>query len=280
VHGGAVRRYRAASGTPDRPDRASSSPNGARHGRESTYHGGMIGVADTRLFTTMLDHLICDCDGVLVDSEVIADRVLFETLSATFPHLDFEDAAKSAFGQQTSRFLAGLEAHFGIRMPDDFIETIERNIETGLAQSLAPITGVRDALLKVSLPAAVVSNSRLVRVRSSLKRASLTEIFGDRVFSSEQVARPKPYPDVYLHAAHTLGVAPARCIVVEDSVSGLNAARAAGMKTIAFVGASHIPDNYADALRAMGITRIMRRMDELPALVAAGLRGEFGDVQS
>ncbi|CAG9249886.1 Phosphoglycolate phosphatase [Burkholderia diffusa] len=233
-----------------------------------------------RFFTTMLDHLICDCDGVLVDSEVIADRVLFDTLSATFPHLDFEEAAKSAFGQQTSRFLAGLEAHFGIRMPDNFIETVERNIETGLAQSLAPITGVRDALLKVGLPAAVVSNSRLVRVRSSLKRASLTEIFGDRVFSSEQVARPKPYPDVYLHAARTLGVAPARCVVVEDSVSGLNAARAAGMKTIAFVGASHIPDNYADALRAMGITRIMRRMDELPALVAAGLRGEFGDVQS
>jgi len=233
-----------------------------------------------RLFTTMLDHLICDCDGVLVDSEVIADRVLFETLSATFPHLDFTDAAKSAFGQQTSRFLAGLEAHFAIRMPENFIETIEHNIEAGLAQSLAPITGVRDALLKVGLPAAVVSNSRLVRVRSSLKRASLTEIFGDRVFSAEQVARPKPYPDVYLHAAHTLGVAPERCIVVEDSVSGLNAARAAGMKTIAFVGASHIPDNYADALRAMGITRIMRKMDELPALVAAGLRGEFGDVQS
>lgn len=231
-------------------------------------------------FTTMLDHLICDCDGVLVDSEVIADRVLFETLSATFPHLDFADAAKSAFGQQTSRFLAGLEAHFGIRMPENFIDTIEHNIETGLAQSLAPITGVRDALLKVELPAAVVSNSRLARVRSSLKRASLTEIFGDRVFSSEQVARPKPYPDVYLHAAKTLGVAPARCIVVEDSVSGLNAARAAGMKTIAFVGASHIPDNYADVLRAMGITRIMRNMDELPALVAAGLRGEFGDVQS
>ncbi|CAI8696813.1 HAD-superfamily hydrolase subfamily IA, variant 3 [Burkholderia sp. IT-111MI5] len=234
----------------------------------------------SRLFTIMLDHLICDCDGVLVDSEVIADRVLLDTLTATFPHIDFEAAAKSAFGQQTSRFLAGLESRFGVEMPADFIETIEHNIEIALAQSLAPITGVRDALLKVSLPAAVVSNSRLVRVRNSLKRASLTEIFGERVFSSEQVSRPKPYPDVYLHAAQTLGVAPARCIVVEDSVSGLNAARAAGMKTIAFVGASHIPDNYADALRAMGITRIMRKMDELPALVEAGMRGEFGDVQS
>jgi HAD superfamily hydrolase (TIGR01509 family) len=228
----------------------------------------------------MIDHLICDCDGVLVDSEVIADSVLLDTLSATFPHIDFEAAAKTAFGQQTSRFLTGLETRYGITMPDNFIETIEHNIEIALAQSLAPITGVRDALLQVSLPAAVVSNSRLVRVRNSLKHAALTEIFGDRVFSAEQVARPKPYPDVYLHAARTLGVAPERCIVVEDSVSGLNAARAAGMKTIAFVGASHIPDDYADALRAMGITRIMRKMDELPSLVAAGMRGEFGDVQS
>lgn len=228
----------------------------------------------------MLDHLICDCDGVLVDSEVIADRVLLDTLSAAFPHIDFEAAAKTAFGQQTSRFLAGLETRYGITMPGDFLETIEHNIEVSLTQSLAPIAGVRDALLKVSLPAAVVSNSRLARVRNSLKRAALTEIFGERVFSAEQVARPKPYPDVYLHAASTLGVSPDRCVVVEDSVSGLNAARAAGMKTIAFVGASHIPDDYADALRAMGITRIMRRMDELPSLVAAGLRGEFGDVQS
>ncbi|CAN0623324.1 HAD-superfamily hydrolase, subfamily IA, variant 3 [Burkholderia multivorans] len=225
----------------------------------------------------MLDHLICDCDGVLVDSEVIADRMIVQTLAATFPHIDFESVAKTAFGQQTSRFLAGLETRFGITMPDNFLDTIEHNIEAGLAQSLAPINGVRDALQKVGLPAAVVSNSRLGRVHSSLERAALTDLFGERVFSAEQVARPKPYPDVYLHAARTLGVEPARCVVVEDSVSGLNAARAAGMKTIAFVGASHIPGDYADALRAMGITRIMRKMEELPGLVEAGMRGEFGD---
>ncbi|AGK47355.1 MULTISPECIES: HAD family hydrolase [Burkholderia] len=228
----------------------------------------------------MLDHLICDCDGVLVDSEVIADRVLFDTLSATFPAIDFAADAKAAFGQQTSRFLAGLEARHGIAMPADFLDTIEHNIEIGLAQWLAPIAGVRDALTRIALPAAVVSNSRLERVRNSLKRAALTDVFGERVFSAEQVARPKPYPDVYLHAARTLGVEPARCVVVEDSVSGLNAARAAGMKTIAFVGASHIPGGYEDALRKMGVTRIMRSMDELPALVEAGVRGEFGDAQS
>jgi HAD superfamily hydrolase (TIGR01509 family) len=228
----------------------------------------------------MIDQLICDCDGVLVDSEVIADRVLIDTLSATFPGIDFEAVAKTAFGQQTSRFLADLEIRFGITMPADFIDTVDHNIEAALAQSLGPIAGVRDALQRVPLPAAVVSNSRLARVQASVRRAGLTEIFGTRVFSAEQVARPKPYPDVYLSAAQQLGVEPSRCLVVEDSVAGLNAARAAGMKTIAFVGASHIPDGYAQVLRNLGVTRIMERMEQLPALVEAGVRGEFGDLQS
>jgi HAD superfamily hydrolase (TIGR01509 family) len=228
----------------------------------------------------MIDHLICDCDGVLVDSEVIADRVLFETLSRTFPGVDFHPVVKSAFGQQTSRFLDDVAARFQLTMPDDFLATIDHNVETALTESLCPINGVRDALRQVTLPAAVVSNSRLARVRASVHRAGLDAIFGERVFSAEQVARPKPYPDVYLHAARELGVEPARCVVVEDSISGLNAARAAGMKTIAFVGASHIPAGYADVLREMGISRIMERMEELPPLVEAGVRGEFGDVQS
>lgn len=228
----------------------------------------------------MIDHLICDCDGVLVDSEIIADRVMLETLSATFPGLDFEPVVKTAFGQQTSRFLEGIEKTFDITLPANFFDAIEHNVEIELAASLSPINGVREALQRVTLPAAVVSNSRMARVNASVRRAGLQQIFGERIFSAEQVARPKPYPDVYLFAAKTLGVEPTRCIVVEDSIAGLNSARAAGMKTIAFVGASHIPDGYADALRNMGITRIMKHMDELPALIEAGVRGEFGDVQS
>jgi HAD superfamily hydrolase (TIGR01509 family) len=228
----------------------------------------------------MLDHLICDCDGVLVDSEVIADHVLLDTLSTTFPGIDFQPVVKTAFGQQTSRFLQGVQSRFNVTLPADFLETVEHNVELALASSLSAIHGVREALLRVALPAAVVSNSRMTRVTASVRRAGLTEIFAGRIFSAEQVARPKPYPDVYLLAAQQLGVEPTRCLVVEDSVAGLNAARAAGMKTIAFVGASHIPDGYADVLRNMGISRIMEHMDELPALVEAGLRGEFGDVQS
>jgi HAD superfamily hydrolase (TIGR01509 family) len=231
-------------------------------------------------FQGMIDHLICDCDGVLVDSEIIADRVMVETLTAAFPGLDFEAVVKTAFGQQTSRFLEGIEKSFDIVLPADFLATVEHQVELALAASLSPINGVRDALQRVTLPAAVVSNSRMARVHASVRRAGLQQIFGERIFSAEQVARPKPYPDVYRFAAQTLGVDPSRCIVVEDSVAGLNAARAAGMKTIAFVGASHIPDGYADALRNMGMTRIMKHMDQLPALIEAGVRGEFKDVQS
>src|SRR3984893_8745751 len=162
----------------------------------------------------MIDHLICDCDGVLVDSEIIADRVMLETLSATFPGLDFEPIVKTAFGQQTSRFLESIEKSFDITLPANFFDTIEHNVELELAASLSPINGVRDALQRVTLPAAVVSNSRMARVNASVRRAGLQQIFGERIFSAEQVARPKPYPDVYLFAAHQLGVGPSRCLVV------------------------------------------------------------------
>jgi HAD superfamily hydrolase (TIGR01509 family) len=221
----------------------------------------------------MFDYLICDCDGVLVDSEAIADRVLFDTLSATFPGIDFRADVKSAFGQQTSRFLASLEPRHAIAMPPDFTRTIERITADELARSLQAVPGVGDALRQVPLPLAVVSNSQRARVRLSLERAGLTELFGANIFSAEQVARPKPAPDVYLHAAATLGVAPARCLVVEDSVAGLTAANAAGMTTLAFIGASHIPDGYEQRLIERGFTRIVRDMRELPARVRAELAG-------
>ncbi len=85
---------------------------------------------------------------------------------------------------------------------------------------------------------------------------------------------------MYLFAAKTLGVSPERCLVVEDSIAGLTTARAAGMRAIAFVGASHIPAGYALVLRETGVTRIMAHMDELPSFVESGVRGDFGDVLS
>lgn len=223
----------------------------------------------------MLDQLICDCDGVLVDSESIAERVLLHALGVSFPAIDFTAEVKTAFGQRTSRFLTNLETRYGIKLPKHFLRTVEQRTEAELARSLQPIPGVRDALLRVPLPRAVASNSHGACVRLSLARTDLEDLFGEHIFSADQVARPKPYPDLYLHAAAVLGVAPARCLVIEDSLSGLTAARAAGMRTIAFAGGSHVPRDYETTLHTLGFSHTMRSMRELPALVEAAMEGKL-----
>jgi HAD superfamily hydrolase (TIGR01509 family) len=228
-------------------------------------------------FSTLagVDLLICDCDGVLVDSEAIADRVLLQMLGETFPGIDFAPAVKLSFGQQTDRFVANLAESFGLSIPGNFLAVLEGRVDDALRRGVEPIAGVRAALEQVSLPLAVASNSGHERVSISLKRAGLKDLFGGRIFSAEDVANPKPFPDVYLHAAHTLGVSPARCLVLEDSVAGLTAARTAGMNPIAFVGAAHIPPGYREQLRDMGIAWIIDRMEALPPLAEAAMRGEL-----
>ena len=220
----------------------------------------------------MFDHLLCDCDGALVVSDVIAQRVLLEMLSAAFPAID-NDAAQTAFDAQTAPQLTALEARFGIALGDDFRAALARNMEAALDRSAAPVAAVRQALSRVPLPASVVSNQPGASLAASVAHAGLADTFAGRLFSAADVSRPKPHPDVYLHAARALRVEPERCIAVADNVAGLNASRAAGMTTIAFVGASRLPGGYAQVLRKLGVDYIIERMEELPALVADALRG-------
>jgi HAD superfamily hydrolase (TIGR01509 family) len=230
--------------------------------------------------TASVECLICDCDGVLVDSEAIADRVLLQMLGETFTGIDFAPAVKLSFGQQTDRFVANLANSFGLTIPADFLARLQVRVDDELRRAVEPIDGVRAALEQVRLPLAVASNSGHERVAISLERAGLADLFGDRIFSAEDVANPKPFPDVYLHAARTLGASPARCLVLEDSVAGLSAARTAGMRTIAFIGAAHIPPGYREQLRDMGIGWIIDRMNALPPLTEAAMRGVFPDVDA
>ena len=114
----------------------------------------------------------------------------------------------------------------------------------------------------------MASNSRRHSLERSLARAGLSELIGERLASADMVALPKPAPDVYLHAASLLGVAPERCLVVEDSSTGTRAALAAGMRVIGFVGAGHIPAGHAEVLRELGAIAIVEHMRELPETVA------------
>jgi HAD superfamily hydrolase (TIGR01509 family) len=214
------------------------------------------------------DLLICDCDGVLVDSEIIADRVLLETISRLYPGRGAETALAHGFGTQTEVLLARVAAHLGEALPASFPDDLRREMEATLAREAEPIRDIRSALEAVGLPIAVVSNSPEGRVRNAIRRAGLDHLIGDHIYTADQVAHPKPAPDVYLLAARSLQVAPERCIVIEDSGPGVTAATAAGMSVIGFIGASHIPAGHDAKLLGLGAGHILQEMRLLPQVIA------------
>lgn len=214
-----------------------------------------------------IDLLISDCDGVIVDSEILSHRVLFEALSLHVPAERLHEALEGTFGLTVPSIIELIEKRFGLSLPDTFDSDLRRQSERVVAEQVQAIPGVREALMAIGLPLAVASNSRLHNVESSLRRAGLSERVAGRIFCAEMVASPKPAPDVYLLAAERMGVAPGRCLVVEDSPTGVLAARTAGMQVIGFTGASHIPAGHDQALRELGVTAVIERMQDLPELV-------------
>ena len=216
-----------------------------------------------------IDLLISDCDGVIVDSEIISHRVLFEALSLHVPAEQPHAALEGTFGLPVPSIIDLIEKRFGLAMPETFDADLRRQSEKVVAEEVQAIPGVREALLAIKLPLAVASNSRLHNVQASLLRAGLTERVAGNIFCAEMVRSPKPAPDVYLLAADRMGVAPGHCLVVEDSPTGVLAARTAGMQVIGFTGASHIPAGHDHALRGLGVAAVINDMRDLPAAVEA-----------
>ncbi|QFU02699.1 6-phosphogluconate phosphatase [Halomonas sp. THAF5a] len=215
-----------------------------------------------------MHRLIFDCDGVLVDSEAIAEATLIDLLGAWLPDLAAEAELKAALGMTTANILAHLEARSAHRLPPDATERVDETIEARLGRELTAIDGVAEALAGLTLPLAVVSNSRRQRVLASLATTGLeARLDGVPIFTADQVAAPKPDPALYRLAAAELACAPDHCLVVEDSVAGVTAARAAGMTVIGFVGASHVPAGQAERLRAAGAWQVLDHMRGLEALV-------------
>jgi HAD superfamily hydrolase (TIGR01509 family) len=211
--------------------------------------------------------LICDCDGVLIDSEAVAARVLVRELEARWPGADVAPVLMPLLGQRIERVLAGACEAFGRTLTTEDVAAIGVAAERE-AQEAPLFPGVAAALAAVTLVKACASNSYTAVVRAVLLRNGLETFFGERVYCADQVAKPKPAPDVYLAAAHGVGVAPAACLVVEDSVAGVSAARAAGMTVLGFVGGTHVGETHALELREAGASEIFDDMSTLPARVA------------
>jgi HAD superfamily hydrolase (TIGR01509 family) len=207
-----------------------------------------------------LDLIIFDCDGVLVDSEVLSCRCLSEVLGACGIKLELDQALELFLGRSTTAVLQHYAAQ-GRILPEHFLADLKSRVRETLQSSLQPITGMASLLSGLQTPRCVASSSDLDRVSFSLARTCLSSYFGDRIYTSQMVARGKPAPDLFLYAAEKMQAEPARTLVIEDSVSGVAAARAAGMKVWGFVGGSHYESRDGRAiLYAAGADRVFDRM--------------------
>ncbi len=221
----------------------------------------------------MPDLVIFDCDGVLVDSEVIFARILAECLTAADLPATADEALLLGFGKNRDTLTAAVETRFGRTLPDRFFETMRARTALALERELVPMPGIEALLTALPVARCVASNGHLGRVRERLALTGLLRFFDPHVFSASQVAFGKPAPDLFLLAARQLGAHPASCTVVEDSVIGVVAAIAAGMPVLGFCGGSHCPGDHADQLHAAGCSRVFARMADLAAHLCEGRCG-------
>nr|WP_249798633.1 MULTISPECIES: HAD family phosphatase [Caballeronia] len=215
--------------------------------------------------------LICDCDGVLIDSETVAARVLVAELQALWPGVDVEPVVMPLLGLRIEAVLASAADTVNRTLTHDQVVAIRRAVEAAAMQA-PTVPGIAEALAAVPFTKACASNSFSTYVDAVLQRTGLLRFFGERRFCSDMVANPKPAPDVYLAAARAMRIDPLRCLVVEDSVTGVTAARAAGMAVLGFIGGGHATEGQIGALEKAGAQAVFDDMTRLPALVEQWLQ--------
>lgn len=217
------------------------------------------------------DLVIFDCDGVLVDSEIVAARVEAELLTASGFEISPEELAETYAGLTFKDILMRVEEISKIPFQISLIDRADELVDRKLRAEVRAIEGVHEAVAAVPAPFCICSNSRTERIEFMLERVRLLPLFAGRIFSALETptGKPKPAPDVFLHAAEALGAEPSRCFVIEDSVHGVAGAAAAGMRVIGFTGASHSYPGHADALTEAGAETVIRRWAELKSVIAA-----------
>lgn len=207
--------------------------------------------------------VLFDCDGVLADSEGLVNAIVAEELTGRGWPISSAEAQQTFLGLALPDMIPLIEARTG-PLPDGWSEDLSRLIALRMEHEAVPIAGAVEAVLAIAaagIPVAVASNSARRELATKMHALGLATVFGARIFSFEDVDRPKPWPDIYLAAAQSCGAAPADCVVIEDSVPGVRAGRAAGCRVM---GLAH--DGAGPVLRAYG-AEPFHGMAELPRLL-------------
>ena len=213
-------------------------------------------------------HLLFDCDGVIVDSEIVATRIALEFLAQYGYRSDEETHCKRFSGMLETDIMTIIFQELGQAQPYDLVHRLKSEFVAGFPQLLVPVPGVPELMKTLALPISIVSNSHVVHVNSSLTLAGIHGISEGRIYSSEHVPLPKPAPDIYELAIREIGVSREQLLVVEDSIAGVTAAKAAGLRVIGFLGASHIFEGHAEKLQAQQVDYLAKDAIELAHLFA------------
>lgn len=213
------------------------------------------------------DLVIFDCDGVLVDSEVISCRAHSEMLTRHGYPITSDQVLARFLGVSDREARLIIEAELGRSLPDDFELQVKHATLQFYAGDLQAISYVGEAIGAIALPKCMASSGTHEKIQHGLVCAGLYDLLSPHIFSASQVERGKPAPDLFLFAAKQMQVTAPRCLVIEDSLPGVTAARAAGMTVLGFHGGSHCRAGHGDALRDAGALMIFDDMRRLPGLI-------------
>lgn len=199
-----------------------------------------------------LKHLLFDNDGTIVDSEIIAQRAMLDLLATHGFHMSEQDYSHRFPGLLDRDILRILQSEHGFVMPQDFTKQLHEAHLNGFDLSLRAIPGMTALFRRLKIPKSMVSNGSVRHVQRCLKKVRLLSSVDGHIFSAEHVEKPKPHPDVYLYALEKIGLQAHQTLVVEDSPTGVIAAKSAGLQAIGFLGAAHIHDGHEQKLREAG----------------------------
>lgn len=210
----------------------------------------------------MVKHILFDCDGVLIDTEIVAAEVVTDWLNSEHVGIDIEEYILNYTGKTFTDIITILKTEKRLKEDLDLKEVIPI-LDDKIRDNQRPIDGVWEMLDSLTLPRSVVSNSAKDYVELALNKLKIDHHFDGRVFSADMVEKGKPSPQVYQLALSTLHHTETEVIVVEDSVAGVTAANAAGLQTIGYLGGSHVRTGLADALKNAGASSLANSHNEL-----------------
>jgi len=216
--------------------------------------------------------IIYDFDGVIADSEAVANLVLAEMVTALGHPTTLQDSYDLYMGKRAAEVAEAVEGKLGRKLAPTFSDDLRAATLARFRTDLREVAGAASFIRRHGhLPRCIASSSSAERLRVSLEALRLADDFVDRVFSADLVPRGKPHPDIFLYAADKIGVSPQHCLVIEDSRSGVLAGAAAGMTVLGLCAGAHIQDGHAEKLREAGATHVVASWSEATSFVAARL---------